>query len=136
VNKVPPCEVLSLPPISAQYRKDTITVSNRYQVLQKRMNLMAKPKIGAIIGSTRAGRFGDKPAEWIAERARATGEFEIELIDLRDYELPFFDEKGSPAYAPSAASNAPRWQEKVASLDGFIIMAAEYNRGPTAVLKN
>ena len=70
------------------------------------------------------------------ERARATGEFEVELIDLRDYKLPFFDEKTSPAYAPSQAEDAARWQEKVASLDGFIMTAAEYNRGPTAVLKN
>ena len=31
---------------------------------------------------------------------------------------------------------AQRWQKKVASLDGFIIVAAEYNRGPTASLKN
>ena len=35
---------------------------------------MSKPRIGIIVGSTRPGRFGDKPAEWIAERARATGE--------------------------------------------------------------
>lgn len=97
---------------------------------------MAKPKIGVIIGSTRQGRFGDKPAEWIAERARATGEFDVELIDLRDYHLPFFDEQVSPAYAPSQDETAQRWQQKVASLDGYIFTAAEYNRGPTAVLKN
>lgn len=97
---------------------------------------MAKPRIGVIIGSTRPGRFGDKPAEWIAERARATGDFEVELIDLRDYRLPFFDEQTSPAWGPSKAEDAVRWQEKVASLDGFIFTAAEYNRGPTAVLKN
>ncbi len=44
---------------------------------------MAKPRIGVIIGSTRPGRFGDKPAEWIAERAKASGEFEVEIVDLR-----------------------------------------------------
>jgi NAD(P)H-dependent FMN reductase len=31
---------------------------------------------------------------------------------------------------------ALRWQKKVAEFDGFIVIAAEYNRGPTAVLKN
>ena len=97
---------------------------------------MAKPKIGVVIGSTRPGRFGDKPAEWIAERAKALGTFDVEIVDLRDYKLPFFDEKTSPAYAPSEAENAAKWQEKVASLDGFIFTAAEYNRAPTAVLKN
>ena len=42
----------------------------------------------------------------------------------------------SPAWAPSQNEVAQRWQKKVASLDGFIFTAAEYNRGPTAVLKN
>lgn len=97
---------------------------------------MAKPKIGVVIGSTRPGRFGDKPAEWIVERAKALGEFDVELIDLRDFPLPFFDEQTSPAYAPSGDDTAKLWQKKVASLDGFIFTAAEYNRGPTAVLKN
>lgn len=97
---------------------------------------MSKPRIGVIVGSTRPGRFGDKPAEWIAERAKATGAFEVELLDLRDYKLPFFDEQTSPAYAPSQADGAKAWQDKIASLDGFIVTAAEYNRGPTAVLKN
>lgn len=97
---------------------------------------MAKPKIGIIVGSTRPGRFADKPAEWIAERAKATGEFDVEIVDLRDFPLPFFDEQGSPAYAPSQAEGAKAWQDKIASLDGFIITAAEYNRSPTGVLKN
>ncbi|TYR30478.1 NAD(P)H-dependent oxidoreductase [Mesorhizobium microcysteis] len=97
---------------------------------------MAKPKIGVIIGSTRPGRFGDKPAEWVAELAKATGEFDVEIIDLRDFPLPFFDEQASPAWAPSQADGAKAWQDKVASLDGYIITAAEYNRSPTGVLKN
>lgn len=97
---------------------------------------MAKAKIGVIIGTTRPGRFGDKPAEWIAARARARDDFEVELIDLRDYPLPLFDEAASPAYAPSSNEVAQKWQKKVAELDGYIFTAAEYNRGPAAVLKN
>ena len=31
---------------------------------------------------------------------------------------------------------AQRWQKKIAELDGYIIVAAEYNRGPTGALKN
>ena len=42
----------------------------------------------------------------------------------------------SPAWAPSKNEVAQRWQKKIDSLDGFIFIAAEYNRGPTAVLKN
>lgn len=97
---------------------------------------MAKPKIGVIIGSTREGRFGDKPAEWIAELARETGEFDVEIVDLRDFPLPFFEDPASPAWAPSKSDVARAWQQKVASFDGYIMTAAEYNHSPSGVLKN
>lgn len=97
---------------------------------------MSKLKLGIIIGTTRSNRFGDKPAEWIAERARETGEFEVEILDLRDYTLPFFEEQASPAWVPSEAPGAKAWQDKIASLDAYIATAAEYNHAPTGVLKN
>lgn len=97
---------------------------------------MAKPKIGIIIGSTRPGRFADQPAEWIYDIAKARGDIEVELVDLKDYPMPFFDETGGLAYTPTQNEVAQRWQKKVASFDGFIFTAAEYTRGPTAVLKN
>jgi NAD(P)H-dependent FMN reductase len=97
---------------------------------------MAKPKVGIIVGSTRPGRFADHPAKWINEIAGKHGDFDVELLDLRDWPLPFFNEETSPAWGPSKNEVAQRWQKKIDSLDGFIVLAAEYNRGPTAVLKN
>ena len=97
---------------------------------------MAKPKIGIVVGSTRPNRFADKPTQWIEKIARARGDIDVEVLDLRDYPLPFFDEAVSPAWGPSQNEVALKWQKKVAELDGFIFIAAEYNRGPTAVLKN
>ena len=97
---------------------------------------MSKPNIGVIIGSTREHRFGEKPAKWIARLAEARGDLNVELIDLRDYPMPFFDEVASSHWAPSKNEVAKKWQAKIASLDGYIVTAAEYNRGPTAVLKN
>ena len=97
---------------------------------------MSKPKIGIVVGSTRPNRFADKPTEWIEKIARARGDIDVEIVDLRDYPLPFFDEAMSPAWGPSQNEVAQKWQKKVAELDGFIFIAAEYNRGPTAVLKN
>lgn len=97
---------------------------------------MSKPKIGIVIGSTREGRFADKPANWIYEIAKARGDIEVELIDLRDFPLPFFNEPASPSWAPSQSEIAQKWQKKVAGFDGFVFTAAEYNHAPTAVLKN
>jgi NAD(P)H-dependent FMN reductase len=97
---------------------------------------MSKPKIGVIVGSVREGRFADHPAHWIMNLARGHGALEVELIDLRDYALPIFSEALAPAWGPSVEPAALRWQKKVAEMDGYIFVTAEYNRGPSASLKN
>ena len=97
---------------------------------------MAKPKLAVVIGSLRPNRFADHPAQWIAEIAAQSGKFDVELIDLKDYPLPLFAEATSPAYAPSKNEVAQRWQKKMAEFDAYVFTAAEYNRGPTGVLKN
>ncbi|MBU0746724.1 MAG: NAD(P)H-dependent oxidoreductase [Gammaproteobacteria bacterium] len=96
----------------------------------------AQPHIGIVIGSTREGRFGDKPAQWILELARARPDMGFELIDLRDHPLPLFDEPVSPAWAPVQNEAAQRWAAKLGTLDGLVVVTPEYNHGPTAVLKN
>ncbi|KJK24369.1 FMN reductase [Burkholderiaceae bacterium 16] len=93
-------------------------------------------RIGIIVGSTREGRFGDKPARWIHEIAQQRSDLDVELIDLRDHPLPFFDEPMSPAWAPVKNEAALRWADKLATLDGLIVVTPEYNHGPSAVLKN
>ncbi|MDB5432465.1 MAG: putative NADPH-dependent reductase [Caulobacter sp.] len=97
---------------------------------------MSKPRIGIVISTTRQGRFGDKPAAWIRDIAAARGDLDVEIVDLRDYPMPLFDEPVSPAYVPPTNEAAQRWGRKVAELDGFIFVTAEYNRGPPAALKN
>src|SRR6202035_1417176 len=95
-----------------------------------------KPRIGIIIGSTREGRFGERPAHWIHEIARQRTDLDFELIDLRDYTLPSVSEPMSPAWAPVKNEAAQRWGDKLAAFDGLIIVTPEYNHGPSAVLKN
>lgn len=97
---------------------------------------MSKPKIGIIISSTRPTRFGDIPAQWIKAQADAHGELETEIVDLRDFDLPFFAEVASNAWAPSQDERAVAWQKKVAEFDGYIFVVAEYNRSITGALKN
>jgi NAD(P)H-dependent FMN reductase len=97
---------------------------------------MSKLKIGVIISSTRPTRFGEKPAQWIEDKANERPEIEAEIVDLRDYDLPFFDEVASTAWAPSQNPNAVKWQKKIAELDGYIFVTAEYNRAITGALKN
>ena len=97
---------------------------------------MTIPKIAIIIGTTRATRFGDKPAKWIGDIAAQRTDMVTEIIDLRDFPMPFFDEVASNAWVPTTNEVAQRWQKKVAAFDGYIFVTAEYNRGVPAVLKN
>ncbi|MCO5073281.1 MAG: NAD(P)H-dependent oxidoreductase [Rhizobiaceae bacterium] len=97
---------------------------------------MSKPRIGIIIGSVRPNRFADHPTQWIAEIAKGHPELDFEIVDLKDYPMPLFNEVASSLYAPSTSEAAQRWQKKIDSLDGFIFIAAEYSRGPTGSLKN
>lgn len=98
--------------------------------------MSAKPKIAVIIGSTRPTRFADIPAQWILKQAQARGDMDVELVDLRDFKLPFFDEKASNFWMPSENAEAVRWQQTVGKYDGYIFVVAEYNRSITGVLKN
>ncbi|RLQ88634.1 NADPH-dependent FMN reductase [Notoacmeibacter ruber] len=95
-----------------------------------------KPRIAIIIGSTRPTRFADKPAAWMLEKAKAHGAFDVELVDLREMDLPFFDEKASNLWMASDNPKALQWQEKIAEFDGYIFVVAEYNHSITGSLKN
>jgi NAD(P)H-dependent FMN reductase len=95
-------------------------------------------KLALIIGSTRPNRFADIPAKWIADAAAKRSDFTLDILDLRDQNLPFYEEPVPALYTGGAfsAPSAEAWRNKLAQYDGFIVTAAEYNHGPTAVLKN
>lgn len=97
---------------------------------------MAKPRIGVIISSTRDTRFADKPAGWLMDKVKDHPDLDFDLIDLRDQNLPFFNEPASNLWMPSSDPNAVAWQEKLAGFDGFVFVVAEYNRSITGALKN
>jgi hypothetical protein len=94
------------------------------------------PRIGIIIATTRRGRFGDKAAAWTQTVAAARGDMYLELLDLRDYPMPFFNEPTSPLWPKPKNEVALRWAQKVAGMAGFIFVTAEYNHSVPAVLKN
>ena len=97
---------------------------------------MPKPKIALIVGSTRKVRFADLPTAWIKAQAEARGDLDIEVVDLRDYPMPLFDEMASNAYVPTQDPIAQKWQAKLAGFDGYIFVVAEYNHSITGALKN
>lgn len=93
-------------------------------------------KIAVIIGSTRQSRVTDRLATWVTEEVKKSAE--VEILDLKDYPLPFFEEPVSPRYNSERApqGEVKKWLDKVAEFDGYVLVTPEYNRATSGVLKN
>jgi NAD(P)H-dependent FMN reductase len=95
-------------------------------------------KLGIVIGSVREGRVSTNLAAWVAAEAKKRDGVEVELIDLKDYQLPFFAEAISPQYNPDRKpeGEVKRWLDKLAEQDAYIFVTPEYNRSIPGALKN
>ena len=95
--------------------------------------------ISVIVGSTRKGRFSEKPAHWIFHHLKKRAGVDARLLDLRDFPMPFFDQPVTPATpgrAPFEHEVVQKCTAAIAQSDGFVFVTPEYNYGPSAVLKN
>ena len=94
--------------------------------------------IKVIAGSTREGRFSDKAAVWIVEEINTREGVAAEMLDLRDYDMPFFSDSVSPAMKQKPYTNdaVVRFTKKIDEGDAFVIVTPEYNHGTSGVLKN
>src|SRR5262245_1017471 len=95
--------------------------------------------ISVIVGSTRQGRFSEKPARWIADLLKQRSGVDARLLDLRDFPMPFFDQPVPPSLpgrAPYEHEVVRKWTAAIAASDAFVFVTPEYNFGPSAVLKN
>lgn len=96
-------------------------------------------KIGILVGSTRPGRVSIQVAHTLKEWADSRGDAEYEIVDLADYNLPLYNEHIQASQNKERHFDAPEakpWSEKIDSLDGFVFVNPEYNRGVTSALKN
>jgi NAD(P)H-dependent FMN reductase len=93
--------------------------------------------IQVVTGTTRPGRFSERVADWVVGRLAARDDVKVELVDLRDHELPFFT-GDPPAKTPRAYPNdaVARLGSTLDGADGYVLLTAEYNHGYPAVLKN
>jgi NAD(P)H-dependent FMN reductase len=98
--------------------------------------IVGKPVLLVIIGSTRPGRVGPAVADWIIERARARGDFEVRVADLAEQNLPIFDEPNHPRFGQYVHQHTKDWSAVVAPADAFVFVIPEYNYGFNAATKN
>jgi NAD(P)H-dependent FMN reductase len=90
----------------------------------------ANLKIGIILGSTRQGRVSPQVGEWVKGIADKRADADYEIVDISDYNLPFLGT--TDGTEPGIAA----WNQKLASLDGFVFVVQEYNHSITGALKN
>ncbi|MBC7707649.1 NAD(P)H-dependent oxidoreductase [Polaromonas sp.] len=95
-------------------------------------------KLQVIVGSTRPGRATLSVAKWVAAEAAIVEGAEVELVDLQEYGLPFFNEAISPRYNPDRqpAPEVQKWLDKIAEADAYVFVTPEYNHSMPGALKN
>ncbi len=88
------------------------------------------------MGSVRAGRRSPQIAEWVLSLADGSGKLACEIVDLKEWHLPFSDEPGIPAKGPCTHDHTRAWSAKVDGADGFVLVSQQHNWGYLAALKN
>jgi NAD(P)H-dependent FMN reductase len=94
------------------------------------------PKLHVIAVSTRPGRAGFPLSQWMFERAKAHGAFDVELVDLKEENLPMFNEPRHPRLRQYEHEHTRRWSAKIDAADAFIFVTPEYNHGTPPSLIN
>jgi NAD(P)H-dependent FMN reductase len=94
------------------------------------------PKLMIVIGSTRPGRAGISVAEWFIDHARRHGEFDVEVADLAELDLPMLDEPNHPRLRQYTHQHTRDWSAQVDAAEAFVFITPEYNHGYPAALKN
>jgi len=95
------------------------------------------PKLNIIIVSTRPGRIGPTIGKWIYDYAVSEqGGFDIELVDLADFNLPVFDEPNHPMRQQYVHEHTKKWAASVDSADAFVFVTPEYDFGTPPSLLN
>lgn len=96
-------------------------------------NLQAEAKVLAFAGSTREDSYNKQLVLEAAKIARTLGA-KVQVIDLRDYPMPFYDadlEKNA-----GMPENAKKLRNLMIQSSHIIISSPEYNSSIPAVLKN
>lgn len=97
-------------------------------------------KLKIIVGSTRPGRAADTVTPWVVERAKNHPGLDVEVLDLRDWKLPMFQETletiGDRANPTFSDPIVRAWNDKILDGEAFLIITTEYNHSIPGELKN
>ena len=95
---------------------------------------MPTPILQVIIASTRPGRVGKAVADYIVGYLAEHDQFQIEVVDLLERNLPLMDEPNHPRMHRYTHEHTKAWSETISRGDAFLLVMPEYNYSFTAPL--
>src|ERR1700744_2449507 len=93
-------------------------------------------KLKIISSTVRPGRKGPIIAKWVAEEVKKQGDFDVEVLDLGEINLPLMNEPVHPVMKQYEHEHTKQWSAKIEEADAFIFVTAEYDYSYPASLKN
>src|SRR3569833_9946 len=93
-------------------------------------------KLKIISSTVRPGRKGPIIVKWITDLAKASGNFEVEFLDLGEINLPLMNVAVYPIMKQYEHEHTKQWSAKIDEADAFIFVTAEYDYSYPASLKN
>ncbi|KAI0199030.1 NADPH-dependent FMN reductase [Astrocystis sublimbata] len=104
---------------------------------------MPAKSVALITMSLRPARVGANVAALVRpylEKTLAPADISLNPVDLRDFNLPIFNENVAPAMVPQFAQfqheHSRAWSAEIAKHDGYVIVIPEYNYGVAGGTKN
>ena len=127
-NKLPLFEFSTSLSLSCSHQTQRFFVGTKYN------NFKTMTHISIVSSSVRNGRNSHRVALYLQHYIKENKLAESEIIDLRDYKFPVFDERLKLQKDPTKMMI--QFAEKIKSSDGVIIVTPEYNGSIPASLKN
>jgi len=95
-------------------------------------------KVAVVIGAIREGRKTPQQAKWVLKTLESMDDVQAEVVDLKDYPMPLFNEPASPRYNPNRQVDpaAQKWLDKLAEFEAYVFVTPEYNHSVPGALKN
>ncbi len=93
-------------------------------------------KLKIISSSVRPGRKGPALAHWVSNKVKAFANFDFEVIDLGELNLPIMNEPNHPSQKKYQHEHTLKWSARIEEADAFIFVTAEYNFGYPSPLRN
>ena len=92
------------------------------------------PHIAILSASVREGRKSHRVALYFQNYILENKLAEVEILDLKHYQFPLFNERLSLQTSPT--EEVLDFADRISNADGIIIVSPEYNGGYPASLKN